>query len=236
MSNNYFAFKNFTVYHDRCAMKVGTDGVLLGAWANVENAKRILDVGTGTGLIAIMCAQRSLAYITGVEIDSIASEQADENRLLCPWKDRISIINDSFQHYASTVAGSYDVILCNPPFFRNSLKPRADRRTLARHDDNLSIESLFFHSKSLLKTDGFISIIIPADDVDLAVSTAHFQGLFPMRKMLVKPTESKKVSRCLIEFTQQVAADCLVSEMVMRIGNEFSPSYQQLTKEYYLNF
>lgn len=217
-------------------MKVGTDGVLLGAWADVENAEKILDVGTGTGLVAIMCAQRSQAVITGIEIDRSAAVQAEENRVLCPWKDRITIINDSLQHYASETANKYDVILCNPPFFRNSLKPPANRRSLARHDDSLNIESLFFHTKSLLKTEGIISIIIPADDMDVTVTTAYFHGFFPLRKMFVRPVESKKINRGLIEFSRYSATDCQVSEVVIRNGNQFSSSYRELTKEYYIDF
>ncbi len=149
MSNPYFTFKQFTIWHDKCAMKVGTDGVLLGAWAPVENCKRILDVGTGTGLIAIQLAQRApQANITAVEIDKIAANQASDNVRNSPWANRIEVICADFRHY--TPNERFDMIVSNPPYFINSLKCGNEQRNTARHTDELNYNLLFSHSATLL--------------------------------------------------------------------------------------
>ena len=139
MSNLCFEFKQFTVWHDKCAMKVGTDGVLLGAWANVESAKHILDVGTGTGLIALMLAQRTVqADVTAIEIDSMAAIQARENIAHSPWKNRITLFNCDFRYFHDDL--KYDLIVSNPPYFVNALKCLDKQRNMARHTDLLYYE------------------------------------------------------------------------------------------------
>ena len=129
MPNDYFKFKQFTIHQDKCAMKVGTDGVLLGAWAECANAKGILDIGTGTGLIALMIAQRSNAKIDAVEIDETASKQAKENIKKSLWNDRIEILNISFQDFSKSTNEKYDLIVSNPPYFQNSLYAPDEKRT-----------------------------------------------------------------------------------------------------------
>ena len=136
MPNNFFQFKNFTIYQDKCAMKVGTDGVLLGSWANASKAKSILDIGTGSGLIAIMLAQRSNAIIYAVEIDSNAATQASENACNSPWSERLHVVNESIQGFATSSNIGFDLIVSNPPYFINSLKPTANKRMVARHTDS----------------------------------------------------------------------------------------------------
>ena len=130
MSNNYFSFKQFTVRHDRCAMKVGTDGVLLGAWTNFDTCQSVLDVGTGSGLIALMAAQRNnSAEITAIEIDSEAAQQAKENAENSPFKERVSVFNVSLQEFAAKRHEMFDAIVSNPPFFTKSLLPPDTKRT-----------------------------------------------------------------------------------------------------------
>ena len=133
MSNPYFQFKQFTVWHDKCAMKVGTDGVLLGAWTSVESAHRILDIGTGTGLVALMLVQRSLpdANIVALEIDEAAVGQARENIIRSPWKERVEVVQADFRKYRSS--DKFDVIVSNPPYFVDSLECPDRQRTAARH-------------------------------------------------------------------------------------------------------
>lgn len=218
-------------------MKVGTDGVLLGAWANVEEAGAILDIGTGTGLIALMCAQRSRAKITGIEIDTDTSFEADRNRLLSPWKERIAIVNDSFQHYASITKNKYHVIVSNPPFFRNSLRSPVRRRSLARHDDMFNIESFFHHSCSVLESDGIISMIIPAEDIEFISQAAYFHEIAPVRMTFVRPCTGKKSSRCLVEYSGKALEECLTGEITIRdTGNNYTAEYKKLTGNFYLNF
>ena len=138
MPNPYFSFKQFTVYHDRCAMKVGTDGVLLGAWTDVSGARDILDIGTGTGLIALMLAQRSEAHIVAVDIDEDAVKQAKENVEKSPWPGRIEVERHDICCFNSDIR--YDVIVSNPPYFFNSLKCPDGQRNIARHTVGLNFE------------------------------------------------------------------------------------------------
>ena len=161
MPNPYFRFKKFTVYHDRCAMKGGTDGVLLGAWVNVLG-ENVLDVGTGTGLISLMMAQRNdKVVIDAIDIDGDAVSQAKDNIYNSPFGNRIKCWNASLQEFSSKVEKRYDVIVSNPPFFVQSLKSPNKERSLARHTDSLPIEDLIGLSASLLSQTGRISFIYP---------------------------------------------------------------------------
>ena len=158
MANDYFQFKQFTIRQEKCAMKVGTDGVLLGAWADVTQARRLLDIGTGTGLIAIMAAQRNPELIIdAIEIDPAAFEQARENANNTPWRERIHIFQGKVQTFAP--AYKYDTIVCNPPFFINSTKNPALNRTLARHCETLSHEDILQVSYHLLLPEGKLCVI-----------------------------------------------------------------------------
>ena len=152
MSNPYFDFKRFRIEQDRCSMKVGTDGVLLGAWFPMERGFSVLDVGTGTGLVAIMAAQRGAGSVTAVEIDPEASQQASENAANSPFKDLISVQCADFAHFTAQLR--FDRIVCNPPYFVDSLTCPQDQRTLARHTITLTYEQLMRTAYKLLKNDG----------------------------------------------------------------------------------
>jgi len=219
-------------------MKVGTDGVLLGAWVNVAGAHRILDAGAGTGIISLMCAQRSdIAHLDAVEIDSKASEQAAENFRQSPWKHRLTVINDSLQNYALVTGIKYDHIVSNPPFFRNSLKPPGKDRSLARHDDTLNYESLLHYSVSVLNPQGLISLIMPASDHELVTRIAFYNGLYPVRISRVRPCEGKDFSRYLAEFSRDQSEPCHSDDLIIKkAGNEYTGSFRELTKDFYLKF
>jgi tRNA1Val (adenine37-N6)-methyltransferase len=235
MSNNYFAFRQFVIRQEGCAMKVGTDGVLLGAWANVMGADRILDVGTGSGLIAIMLAQRSNALIDAVEIDRNAYLQAVVNAGLCPWQQRICIYNDSFQHFSVSTPVHYDLVVSNPPYFRNSLRPPGDTRSVARHDEKLGYEDLLTGTSTLLSKEGRLAVILPADEFTHVVALAYFQGLYPIHQTLVSPVLGKKHSRCLVEFGRIRNQSCKTDELIIKHDNSFYTSdYKALTGDYYL--
>ena len=162
MRNQFFKFKQFSVNQDNCAMKVGTDGVLLGAWCDVESAKMVLDIGTGTGLIALMIAQRTdCALIDAVEIDKSAYVQASGNFKDSRWCGRIGVFNLDFKQYVDECNTKYDLIVSNPPYFENSLKSSNLERTMARHTDSLSFDELLHGASMLLSESGIISLIVP---------------------------------------------------------------------------
>jgi tRNA1Val (adenine37-N6)-methyltransferase len=239
MSNSYFSFKQFTVYHDQCAMKVGTDGVLLGSWAAIENASRVLDVGTGTGLIAIMLAQRSEAVVDGVEIDESACRQARRNAESNPWHGRINLFHDSFQHFSETTSYRYNVIVSNPPYFQDSLRPQTKSKTMAKHNVGLTYDTLLSCTSGLLLPEGRFSVIIPATDQKQFEGLADFYRLKPSRLTWIRPVPGKEYSRCLMEFSTGTDYTWKEDELVIRNGDGvkgYSMEYIELTKEFYQGF
>lgn len=237
MANNFFRFRQFTVYQDKCGMKVGTDGTLLGAWAT--GGKRILDIGTGTGLIALMMAQRfPEATVTAIDIDSDASAQARENVASSPFTDRIEVAHLSFQDLEKKAVFrnlQYDSIVCNPPFFNNSLGCPDNKRHQARHADSLPFPTLFHCVRRMLSADGVFSAVIPSDCMQAFDSAARMEGFSTKRKCLVKTVPRKAAKRILVEYTL-AKADPLLEEHCLEAGDgERSEWYQNLTREFYLN-
>lgn len=235
MAKDCFTFKQFSVYQDRCAMKVGTDGTLLGAWAHAsEGGCRILDIGTGTGLIAMMMAQRyPQAEIVGVDISSEACAQARENVKYSPFFKRISIVNSDIAEYES--GGLFETIVSNPPYFFNSLNCPDENRTIARHSDSLSYKDLLKQVIRLLSDEGNFSLVIPTDSISAIESEAAFEGLFLSRKCLIKTTPRKNPKRVLMEFHKYPSDHIEISEEVLETSpNVRSEWYSNLTKDFYL--
>lgn len=235
MANDYFQFKQFTIHQQHCAMKVGTDGTLLGAWAQTPSEQcRILDIGTGTGLIAMMMAQRfPQALVLGVDIDAGAVAQASENVMESPFSDRIEIrLSDVTQ---LTDSDGFDAIVCNPPFFVDSLTCPDDQRTAARHTVSLTYEKLVQTASRLLKDNGFFSLIIPTENRSRLESAARMDGFFPSRVYLIKTTPQKSPKRQLIEFRKYPVNKLDIKEEVIELSpNVRSPWYQHLTQEFYI--
>ena len=200
MANSYFRFKQFTINQDKCAMKVGTDGCLLGAWADIAQSRNILDVGCGSGLIAIMTAQRcSEARITGVELDEDAASQARENAEASPWSERIEIVHKDFLQYVPKE--KFDTILSNPPYFTNSMKCPDDKRSKARHDDSLASDALLAHACKLLLDGGKLSVVIPAGQNETWSKQAETVGLQLTRITFIHTRATAAPKRVLMEFT-----------------------------------
>ena len=233
MSNSYFKFKRFTIEQDNCAMKVGTDGCLLGSWFNCELSKRILDIGCGTGLIAIMAAQRSNAQITGVEIDSKAALQARKNADNSPWAERIEVINCDLLEY--TPEERFDTIVSNPPYFVNSLKCDDTSRTLARHCDTLDCKMFFKKCVEILSDHGRVSIVIPCDIMDEWKAAAIEQSLHPTRITLIKTTPKKSPKRVLMEFSFNKPEGTEGSTLILEESpGEYSNDARKILSDFYL--
>ena len=233
MPNPYFAFKQFTVRHDRCAMKVGTDGVLLGAWTDLSHSRRILDIGTGTGLIALMLAQRCMdARITAIDLDSAAVEQAQENIQASPWKDRIEALQQDICTYPPN--GTFDTIVSNPPYFIDSLKCPDGQRNTARHTDTLDADRLIGKVSELLTSDGRFSIILPAEQTEDLIRVADEKGLHPSRQTWVITRPGLSPKRILMEF-RKIPVTLQPDELVIELERHvYSEEYIALTQEFYL--
>lgn len=228
-----FAFKKFVIHQDHCAMKVSTDGVLLGSWAN--GGKRILDIGTGTGLIALMMAQRYTdATIDAVEIDHDAALQAYENVSNTKFANRIKIVETAIQHHSTQ--DKYNAIVSNPPFFIDSLlNPNAQRST-ARHACALKYCELFATVKALLDTDGEFSAIIPTECLQAFIAEAYKAGLAMSRQCIVRTTPRKQPKRHLVAFHHaDYKCEREMEEVCLQdIDGSRSEWYAQLTADFYI--
>lgn len=235
MSNLCFRFKKFAVYHDKCAMKVGTDGVLLGAWAKIRDAKNVLDIGTGTGLITLMLSQRSnnLLSIDAIDIDECAILQARENIERTEFKN-LQCVHSSLQDYVSVCNRKYDLIVSNPPYFSSSLHSPDGQRTLARHTDSLPMEEFMNISAGLLSVEGYLSIIFPHSEKDQLIELAENTGLFVSRITNVYPMSHLPAKRVLLEFSllkQQAEVTDLIIEKERHI---YTDDFSELVKDFYL--
>ncbi len=235
MSDTTFRFRQFTVHQEKCAMKVGTDAVLLGSWVQPYTALRILDIGTGTGLIALMLAQKSLAQIDAVDIDEGAFLQAKENFRISPWFDRLHIFHQSFQDFVSTHPGKYDLIVSNPPYFQHASKPTHESRINARHNDCLSFKELINGVKKILAPAGRFCVILPFKEGMEFMDQAHTEGLFCHHLIRVKTKASKTEKRLMMEFGYHFGLLTEEELIIQEEDNSFTENYIKLTKEYYLN-
>lgn len=235
--NNYFQFKQFTIIHEKSAMKVGTDSVLLGAWANPGNANTILDIGSGTGILSLMMAQRTDAAITAIEIDKDAIKEAEYNSRQSKWAGRIKLVHLPFQEFAESCPDKFDFIISNPPFFANGINNGNFERAAARHQNVLSFEDIVSHSKKLLNQKGRIALILPVNEGNQFNIIAQDNGLFLSRITKVKPNCIKPARRYLIEFSKQ---NLLLVETELTIEYEkhhdYTLEFRELTKDYYLKF
>lgn len=230
-----FKFKQFTVHQQRSAMKVGTDGVLIGAWASVRPADRaVLDIGTGTGLIALMLAQRNpKAEVVAVEIDTESAAQACENVAESPWSDRIKVERCAVQEFTSTM--KFDLIVSNPPYFVDSLKCPDESRNTARHTDTLSFAELMHTAERLLASDGRLAVIVPAE---AALSVIAAGKLHLVRRCDVRTKPNGAPKRVMLEFSPRFEGVATREELTIGDGSNggYSPEYIALTRDFYLKF
>lgn len=234
--NSYFQFKKFRVTQEKAAMKVNTDGVLLGAWVHLDGAKTVLDIGAGTGLISLMIAQRCNAQITGVEIEKNAAEEAIQNVLRSDWKNRILIQNISFQEFVQISKSGFDRIVSNPPFFSNGVKNANPSLSIARHNHLLPFTDIIEGTVKLLNEDGKLALILPIDQSVEIVEKAGLKGLFLHRITEVKPFPDRAPNRCLMEFGK---AERVVQKSLLSVydstKSRYSEEFKTLAGDFYLN-
>lgn len=237
MSNTYFQFKQFIIHQERCAMKVCTDACLFGAWladsvgSQERGIESILDIGTGTGLLSMMLAQKTAAHIDAIELDEHAAEQAAENFEASLWKDRMQVIRAD----ARTVhlGRKYELIISNPPFFENDLKTVDTRRNLALHSKALNLEELLAVIKKHLADNGQFAVLLPYPRRELFTGLAIEAGYFPAEEVLVKQTPNHPFFRSILVFTAEEVAKKSCS-IVVQGENEYTPEFVYFLKDYYL--
>jgi len=238
-----FIFKQFAIEQDRCAMKIGTDGVLLGAWTSTKpDSYSILDIGSGTGIIALMLAQRSVAEnIEAIELDGDAFEQCSENFENSPWGDRLFCFHAGFDEFVDEYteetpeeAELYDIIVSNPPFYTEDVASGDPARDSARQNTSLPFEELVAGSSKLLKASGAFSTIIPFKEEENFIALAEKYNLFPSRITRVKGNPTSDIKRSLLEFTFHKKAPVLDDLIIEEQRHQYTQAYRQLTKDFYL--
>ncbi len=241
MPNTFFSFKQFTVHQERCAMKVGTDGVVLGATADFDGCSRLVDVGAGTGVVSLMIKQRyPSASITAVEINHDAAAQASENFAASPWG--FEAVCDSWQNFAAEAAAkgvTFDGVFCNPPYFTASLKAPSAGRTLARHNDSLSFAELCGGVAKVLAEGGRFYVILPSDDMDCFVGEALAYGLYLQSTLYVHPVIDAPHKRVVLWFVNAAADAATIVEEHLYIETAqrkvYTEQFKSLVKDFYLN-
>ena len=232
-----FQCKQFSLEQNRCAMKIGTDGVLLGAWTPIENNPfSILDIGTGTGIIALMLAQRSSAnQIDALEIDEDAFEQATDNFENSPWSDRLFCFHAGLDEFVEEPEDEYDLIVSNPPFYSEDYKSNNDQRDLARFQDGMPFEDLIEAAALLLSKNGIFSVIIPFKEESIFLALAKDYELFPLKITHVRGTPTSEIKRSLLAFSRNKTENFLIGELVIEIERHiYTIEYIALTKDFYL--
>ena len=231
-----FRFKQFEIQHDKSSLKVGTDAVLLGAWAEVKEASRILDIGSGSGIISLMLAQRTAAQIVGVDVDFPSVEEATWNAENSTWKNRIQFHCTSIQQFCEEKnKNAFDLIVSNPPFFVNSLKSPFEGRNCSRHADNtLSFNDLINAVLHCLNKKGSFAVILPFIHSQQMENLCFQDNLFCYRKLRIRSKEGKEINRVLLQFKSEKAPLCEKDLTIRTADDCYTDTYKELTKDFYL--
>lgn len=232
-----FSFKQFSIDQDRCAMKIGTDGVLLGAWTPLANNPfSILDIGTGTGVIALMLAQRSHAeQIDALEIDEEAYEQSVDNFENSPWSDRLFCFHAGLDEFVEEPEDEYDLIVSNPPFYSEDYKTECNQRDMARFQDAMPFEELIEAAAMFLSENGIFAVIIPFKEEENFLALTKECELYPLKITRVKGTPTTEIKRSLLAFSRNETLNFVADELVIETARHiYTPEYITLTKDFYL--
>lgn len=245
--NAYFRFKQFTVFQEDVSMRVNTDGVLLGAWCRMpqKTGAKILDIGTGTGVIALMAAQRMSAHVSDYEVGAVEPDcpsciQSAKNFRTSPWKKNLKVFMTDFQQFVPCCQDKYDLIVSNPPYFVDSLKNPSVSRRLARHTDNLPYEDIIAGARKILAPEGVLSVILPNEESKRFISIAEENGFTKSRFCRVFAKEGDELpKRMMLEFSpgDNKKAEAIFEDLcIMDLNLEFTSAYKALTGDFYLKF
>jgi tRNA1Val (adenine37-N6)-methyltransferase len=229
-----FRFRQFSVDDTQSTLRIGTDAMLLGSWANPGNAGKILDIGTGCGVLALMMAQKSEGMLEAIDIDHSSVIEAGSNFAQSPWPSRISAIHISLQEFASRAKAEYGFIITNPPYFTRSLKSPSVRVNQTRHDDSLSLNELAGIVSLLLTPEGSFALILPSEAANRFQVTCAYKGLYPLRTLVVYPKPSSPAKRILMEFSKNKIENPLNAELtILDASGKYTPEYLTLTGCYH---
>ncbi|MCU0326903.1 MAG: methyltransferase [Spirosomaceae bacterium] len=236
--NQHFRFKQFTINQDKCAMKVCTDACILGAFVDVINADKILDIGAGTGLLSLMIAQRTNAPIEAVEIDEDAYNQAIENVANTPFTNQIKVYKTRIQEFTRDLFRSYSLIVSNPPFYQNSLQSPDNQTNKALHNTELSFEELADCVAKLLDVKGRFFVLLPYSETQKFVEIAKTYGLFVNHQLHIRHDENKPIFRVVSTFTSDSNSELMIDELKIwqENGKVYDQKFRELLKDYYLIF
>jgi len=231
-----FQFKQFTIHQDQCAMKVGTDGVLLGAWVSLEQEPNsILDIGAGTGLIALQLAQRSSAEtINAMELNDDAYEQCVTNFEASPWADRLFCYHAGFDEFVDEIDDTYDLIVSNPPFYSEDVTTGSESRDKARQSSSLPFEELVEGVAKLLNENGIFAVIVPFKEESNFINLAREERLFPNRITRIKGNPNTDFKRSLMEFGFNEIEPRINSLVIEKERHQYTKEYMELTQSFYL--
>lgn len=229
-----FHFKQFSLAHDESTIKVGTDAVLLGSWAQVSETENILDIGCGCGIISLMVAQNSKAHILGIDIDAASINESKENAYLSPWKERIDFRCISLQSFLQNTNQNFDCIISNPPFFENSLKPHLHKKNIGKHTECLNLKELCFAASRLLTQNGTLYTILPFSTFHTFIKICENEALFPSKICHVKSFPDKSPHRIMSGMKKEKAFYSIESLDIRENKDHYSKDYIRLTKKFYL--
>jgi len=215
-------------------MKVGTDAIILGAYANGQIDGPVLDIGTGCGVIALMIAQKTNAQITGIDIDFESYLEARANAEMSPWNERVKMLHISLKDFSNSITTKFDLIVSNPPYFNNSLKPESYRKSIAKHTSLLTYNQLLHYSASLLDENGRLMIIIPAKVADLICPMGYIEGLFCNKILEIRSKTGQEPLRKIITFGKINYTPVVSSLTIFEGSNKYTKEYLGLTNDYYL--
>lgn len=228
-----FHLKQFSLHHHRSSMKVGTDSLLLGIWVQPEEAQRILDIGTGCGILALLMAARSKANLDAIEYDKASYEEAKQNFHNSPYHDRLFAIHDDFTNFAQQGNNTYDLIISNPPFFVNDMRPKENIRSNARHGDKLNYNDLCSGVHRLMNTNGRFCLVLPYEESKIFRSVAEKYGLYVRRQLLIFPKRGWQPNRVNLELTREKYPVPLSEKFIIR---EEDNSFTQQYIDFFKNF
>lgn len=232
-----FFFKKFGMFHHRSTMRIGTDAVLFAQWVEVSSSDKVLDIGTGSGVIPLILAQKGAGSVDAVELDSDSFEEAFLNFKISAHSDKLSVIKDDVRNYADNVGEKYDLIVSNPPYYASDVKPIKEKKVMARHVSTLSFRDLLLSAKKMMKDDGRFALVLPFYESRLFIKEGESLGFYLQKEFLISPIEGKEPNRVNMQFVLNEVET--VEDKLFTIRNKdysYTDEYKDFLKDYYLDF